>query len=53
MTRGSRPSGRCHAATSVRYFSPLRHYDIREAPEELEALDPVAETEAEADTAAI
>ena len=40
-------------AAGITYFSPLRHYDIREAPEQLEAVEPVAETEAEADAAAI
>jgi predicted MFS family arabinose efflux permease len=41
------------AGAAITYFSPLRHYDIREAPEELATVEPVAETEAEADTAAI
>lgn len=39
------------AAAAITYFSPLRHYDIREAPEELELLEPVAEREAEDQTA--
>ncbi|MBI2325585.1 MAG: hypothetical protein HYU87_11580 [Chloroflexi bacterium] len=39
------------AAATTTYFAPPRHYDIREAPEELEALEPVAEREAEDETA--
>jgi hypothetical protein len=36
---------------AITYFSPLRGYDIREAPEELAAVEPVAEREAEDETA--
>jgi len=39
------------AAAAITYFSPLRHYDIREAPAELEAVELVAEREAEDETA--
>ncbi len=39
------------AAAAITYFSPLRAYDIREAPSELKALEPVAEREAEDETA--
>ena len=39
------------AAAAITYFSPLRHYDIRGAPAELEAVEQVAEREAEDETA--
>lgn len=39
------------AAAAITYFSPLRHYDIREASGELEEVEPEAEREAEDETA--
>lgn len=33
------------AAVAITYFSPLRDYDIREAPRELETVEPEAEVE--------
>ena len=33
------------AAVKITYFSPLRDYDIREAPRELETVEPEAEVE--------
>ncbi len=35
-------------SVAVAFFSPLRRYDIREAPEDLKAIEPAAEVEATA-----